>query len=91
MLPAVVGVALAWPASAEITIAHVCDQTGDLEAYAEQPHVGLMMGLEYATDGMMGIGGEPIAVIEKDTQGQPEVGRSVLAEAYGSDGADIAV
>ena len=83
--------AFALPATAEITIAHVYDKTGDLEAYAEQSHIGLMMGLEYATEGTMEVNGEPIVVIEKDTQGQPEVGRSVLAEAYGDDGADIAV
>ena len=88
---ALAAAAFALPASAEITVAHVYDKTGDLEAYAEQSPIGLMMGLEYATDGTMEVNGEPIVVIEKDTQGQPDVGRSVLAEAYGDDGADIAV
>ena len=50
-----------------------------------------MLGLEYATDGTMEIDGEPITVIEKDTQANPATGRAVLAEAYGDDGAQIAV
>ena len=35
-------------------IAHVYGKTGPFEAYAKQSHVGLMMGLEYATGGSMG-------------------------------------
>ncbi|UWQ21948.1 substrate-binding domain-containing protein [Jannaschia sp. W003] len=83
--------ALAAPAGAEIRIAHVYGQTGALEAYAEQSHRGLMLGLEYATDGTMEIDGEPIVVIQKDTQAKPEVGRAMLAEAFGDDDAHIAV
>ncbi len=81
----------ALPASADITVAHVYGKTGALEAYAAQSHEGLMMGLEYATDGTMEIDGEKIVVIEKDTQAKPDVGRALLAEAYGDDDADIAV
>jgi len=75
----------------DITIAHVYGQTGALEAYAKQSHTGLMMGLEYATDGSMEIDGRKIKVIEKDTQLKPDVGKAMLAEAYGDDNADIAV
>lgn len=78
-------------AMAEIKIAHVYGKTGALEAYAKQSHTGLMLGLEYATDGTMEIDGEEIVVIEKDTQLDPSTGRTLLAEAYGDDGADIAV
>ncbi|MBV0913798.1 substrate-binding domain-containing protein [Anianabacter salinae] len=78
-------------AHAEIRIAHVYGKTGALEAYAAQSHIGLMLGLEYATGGTMEIDGEPITVIEKDTQLDPATGRAVLAEAYGDDGAQIAV
>ncbi|MDW4499196.1 substrate-binding domain-containing protein [Sulfitobacter sp. D35] len=78
-------------AQAEILVAHVYGKTGALEAYAEQSHIGLMLGLEYATGGTMEIDGEPITVIEKDTQLDPATGRAVLAEAYGDDGAQIAV
>nr|WP_323034766.1 substrate-binding domain-containing protein [Pararhodobacter sp.] len=78
-------------AAADVTIAHVYGQTGALEAYAAQSHIGLMLGLEYATGGTMEVNGEPIVVIEKDTQLDPARGRALLAEAFGDDGADIAI
>ncbi|MHC5654715.1 substrate-binding domain-containing protein [Stappia sp.] len=75
----------------DIKIAHVYGKTGALEAYAKQSHIGLMMGLEYATGGTMEIDGRKITVIEKDTQLKPDIGRAALAEAYGDDEVDIAV
>ncbi|WP_424988489.1 substrate-binding domain-containing protein [Microbulbifer sp. S227A] len=78
-------------AFSEIRIAHVYGKTGPFEAYAAQSHNGLMLGLEYATGGSMEIDGEPIVVLEKDTQLKPDVGRSLLEEAYGDDDAHIAV
>ncbi|SDX85732.1 substrate-binding domain-containing protein [Citreimonas salinaria] len=78
-------------AQAEIRIGHVYGQTGPLEAYAAQSHTGLMLGLEYATEGTMEIDGEPITVLEYDTQLDPARGRSLLAEAYGDDDVQIAV
>ncbi|TFL17010.1 substrate-binding domain-containing protein [Jannaschia formosa] len=78
-------------AQAEIRIGHVYGQTGSLEAYAAQSHTGLMLGLEYATDGTMEIDGEPITVLQYDTQLDPARGRSLLAEAYGDDDVHIAV
>ncbi len=89
------GLAFAFSAASasaqDITIAHVYGKTGALEAYAKQSHTGLMMGLEYATDGTMEIDGRKLVVIEKDTQLKPDVGKAMLAEAYGDDNADIAV
>lgn len=79
------------PLCAEIRIAHVYGKTGPLEAYAAQSHAGLMMGLEYATGGTMEVLGEPIVVIEKDTQLDPAQGRALLEEAYADDGAVLAV
>jgi branched-chain amino acid transport system substrate-binding protein len=78
-------------AQAEIRIAHVYGKTGPLEAYAAQSHTGLMMGLEYATGGTMTVNGETLVVIEKDTQLDPARGRALLEEAYGDDGAALAV
>jgi len=75
----------------EIRVAHVYGKTGALEAYAAQSHNGLMLGLEYATGGTMEINGDKIVVIEKDTQIKPDIGKAVLAEAYGDDEVDIAV
>tara|TARA_R110002072_G_scaffold90799_2_gene203018 strand:- start:1728 stop:2906 length:1179 start_codon:yes stop_codon:yes gene_type:complete len=82
----------ALPAAAEeIRLAHVYGQTGPFEAYAAQSHTGFMLGLEYATGGTMEINGEPIRVIQYDTQLDPARGRSLLAEAYGDDDVQIAV
>jgi branched-chain amino acid transport system substrate-binding protein len=75
----------------DIRIAHVYDKTGPLEAYAKQSHIGFMMGLEYATGGKMEVLGRKVVVIEKDTQSKPDVGRTVLAEAYGDDNVTLAV
>jgi branched-chain amino acid transport system substrate-binding protein len=75
----------------DIRIAHVYDKTGPLEAYAKQTQAGLMMGLEYATGGTMQVNGNKLVVIEKDTQGKPDVGKSQLASAFADDKADIAV
>ncbi|MCY0097019.1 substrate-binding domain-containing protein [Hoeflea ulvae] len=82
---------LSVPALADITIAHVYGKTGALEAYAAQSHNGLMLGLEYATGGTMEVNGEKLVVIEKDTQLKPDIGKAMLAEAFGDDEADIAV
>ena len=78
-------------AGKEIRIAHVYSRTGPLEAYGKQTQTGLMMGFDYATGGTMTVAGKKIVVIEKDDQGKPDVGKSLLAAAYGDDKADIAV
>ena len=72
-------------------IAHVYGKTGPFEAYAKQSHVGLMMGIEYATKGTMAVNGRKIEVIEKDTQLKPDLGKTLLAEAYGDDDVTLAV
>lgn len=82
---------LAMAQAKDIKIAHVYSRTGPLEAYAKQTHVGLMMGLDYATGGTMTINGRKIVVIEKDDQGKPDIGKSLLAAAYGDDKVDLAV
>jgi branched-chain amino acid transport system substrate-binding protein len=50
-----------------------------------------MMGLEYATGGTMTVAGKKLVVIEKDDQGKPDLGKNLLAQAYGDDKADLAV
>ena len=75
----------------EIRIAHVYSRTGPLEAYGRQTQTGFLMGLDYATGGTMTVAGRKLVVIEKDDQGKPDVGKSLLAAAYGDDKADIAV
>ncbi len=96
-LASVATLALAWPASpalaqsGEIRIAHIHSKTGPLEAYGKQTALGFKMGLEYATGGTMMVAGKKLVVIEKDDQGKPDLGKSLLAAAYGDDKADIAV
>jgi len=78
-------------AGKEIRIAHVYSRTGPLEAYGKQTQVGLMLGLDYATGGTMTVAGRKITVIERDDQGKPDVGKSLLAAAYSDDKADLAI
>jgi branched-chain amino acid transport system substrate-binding protein len=78
-------------AGKEIKIAHIYSRTGPLEAYGKQTQTGLMMGLEYATGGTMMVNGRKISVIEKDDQGKPDLGKSLLATAYSDDKVDLAI
>jgi branched-chain amino acid transport system substrate-binding protein len=75
----------------EIKIAHIYSKTGPLEAYGKQTATGFMMGLDYATGGTMTVAGRKLVVIEKDDQGKPDVGKNLLAQAYGDDKVDLAV
>jgi len=84
-------VAPAFGQSSDIKIAHVYSKTGPLEAYGKQTQIGFMMGLDYATGGTMMVAGKKITVIEKDDQGKPDLGKSLLAAAYADDKADLAV
>jgi branched-chain amino acid transport system substrate-binding protein len=81
----------AFAQSNEIKIAHIYSKTGPLEAYGKQTQTGFMMGLDYATGGTMMVAGKKITVIEKDDQGKPDQGKSLLAAAYGDDKVDLAV
>ena len=78
-------------AGPDLKIALIAGKTGALEAYAKETETGFMMGLEYLTGGKMEINGRKLKVIVKDDQSKPDLGRTLLAEAYGDDKADIAV
>lgn len=94
LLATLLATLLAAPAfgqTGEIRIAQIHSKTGPLEAYAKQSNVGLTMGLSYATGGTMTVAGKKLVVIEKDDQGKPDVGKSLLAAAYADDKVDIAV
>jgi len=86
---AVAGGALA--AGPDLKVALIAGKTGPLEAYAKETETGFMMGLEYLTGGKMEINGRKLKVIVKDDQSKPDLGRTLLAEAYGDDKVDIAV
>jgi branched-chain amino acid transport system substrate-binding protein len=82
---------LALAQAKDIKIAHIYSRTGPLEAYGKQTQTGLMMGLEYATGGTMMVNGRKITLIEKDDQGKPDLGKSLLATAYADDKVDLAI
>ena len=77
----------------DIRIAHIYSKTGPLEAYAKQTHIGLMLGLEYATGGTMTVNGRKLVVHRDATsQTKPDMSaRAQLAAAFGDDKADIAI
>jgi branched-chain amino acid transport system substrate-binding protein len=78
-------------AGPDLKIALIAGKTGPLEAYAKETETGFMLGLEYLTGGKMEIGGRKLKIIVKDDQNKPDLGRTLLAEAYGDDKVDIAV
>jgi branched-chain amino acid transport system substrate-binding protein len=75
----------------DFKVALIAGKTGALETYARETENGFMLGLEYLTGGTMAINGRKIKVIVKDDQSKPDLGRTLLAEAYGDDRVDIAV
>ena len=75
----------------EFKVALIAGKTGIMESYARETEAGFMLGLEYLTGGTMTINGRKIKVIVKDDQSKPDLGRTLLAEAYGDDRVDIAV
>jgi branched-chain amino acid transport system substrate-binding protein len=81
----------AFAAGPDYKVALITGKTGILEPYAKETETGFMMGLEYLTGGKMEINGRKLKVIVKDDQSKPDLGRTLLAEAYGDDKADIAV
>ena len=90
-LACVLAAPLAFGQAKDIKIAHIYSKTGPLEAYGKQTATGFMMGLDYATGGTMMVAGKKLVVIEKDDQGKPDLGKSLLAASYSDDKADIAV
>ena len=78
-------------AQGEVKIALISSKSGPLEAFAKQTITGFNLGLDYATGGTMVVNGKKLVVIEKDDQGKPDVGKSLLAAAYADDKVDIAV
>ncbi len=96
LLASLLAAALAGPAALAqsdkpIKIALIEDETGPLQAYAKQSVTGFRLGLEYLTHGSNTVAGHKIEILEKDSQTKPDLGRSLLAEAFGDDDADLAV
>jgi branched-chain amino acid transport system substrate-binding protein len=90
-LAALVFSSLVFAQAKDIRIALVYDRTGPLEAYVKQTQAGLMMGLDYASGGTMSVSGRKLVVLERDSQGKPDVAKAQLAAAFADDKADIAI
>src|SRR6218665_1801583 len=86
-----VSAAAAFAQTGEIRIAHIHSKTGPQQSLSMQTQAGLLLGLDYATSGSMMVHGKKLVLIEKDDQGKPDLGRSLLAAAYADDKADIAI
>ena len=92
---AALALGLAMPALAEqgkpVKVALIEDRTGPLEAYARQLITGFRMGIEYATRGTGTVAGRKIEIMEKDSQTKPDLGRTLLEQAYSDDDVDLAI
>jgi branched-chain amino acid transport system substrate-binding protein len=91
LLPLVLALAPLFAQAQDFKVALITGKTGALEPYAKETETGFMMGLEYLTGGKMEINGRKLKVIVKDDQSKPDLGRTLLAEAYGDDKVDLAV
>ena len=91
LIPLLLALAPAFASAQELKVALIVGKTGILEPYARETETGFKMGLEYLTNGRMEINGRKLKVIVKDDQSKPDLGRTMLAEAYGDDKVDIAV
>src|SRR6266540_5265337 len=88
---AIVLLSAAAASAQDIKIALLAGRTGPLEAYAKQTETGLMLGLEYLTDGTMAVNGRKIVILAKDDQGKPDLAKSLLEQAYADDNVDLAI
>jgi branched-chain amino acid transport system substrate-binding protein len=75
----------------DVRIALIESKTGPLEAYARQTEAGFTLGLEYFTKGTIAVEGRKIAVTVLDDQTKPDLGKTLLEQAYGDDDVDFAV
>jgi branched-chain amino acid transport system substrate-binding protein len=75
----------------DIKLCLIASKTGDYASSAIEVEAGFMIGLGFATRGTMKIGDDTISVVIKDDQLKPDLAKTLLAECYDSDKADIAV
>jgi branched-chain amino acid transport system substrate-binding protein len=74
-----------------IVIGGLTSLSGALMDYGQQMQRGFVLGLEYATNGTMTVGGRPIEVIWEDTTTVPEVARERAIKLLDEDEVDILV
>lgn len=78
-------------AQESLKIGLLTDRTGGLALYGTELEQGFTLGLKYATNGTMEVGGRKIELLTSDTQSKPDVGASVARELVEKDGAEILV
>jgi branched-chain amino acid transport system substrate-binding protein len=88
----VIGLALTDVAVAkDIKLCLISSRTGDYAGSTREVEAGFLIGLDFATKGTMKIGDDKVSVVIKDDQLKPDLGKSLLAECYDNDKADIAI
>lgn len=83
------------PASAQdddtLRIGLMVDQSGALTLYGYELEYGFNLGLEYATDGSMTLGGRPVEVLIRDNAGDPDTAVSQARELIEQEGVEVLV
>lgn len=74
-----------------IKIAHIYAKIGSLASNGRELQRGLELGFEYATGGTDRVLGRKIDIIQMDTRGEVARTRALFQEAYGKQGAALAV
>src|SRR5260370_36336915 len=59
-----------------LKIGIVTDQSGGLKEYGLEYTQGFALGLKYATNGSMTVGGRPVQVVIRDDASKPDTGAS---------------
>lgn len=77
--------------SGPIKIGVLASLTGALESYGKQTTRGFELGLEYATDGTMEVGGREIQFVFEDTETKAEVAVQKATKLLEDDGVDFLV
>jgi branched-chain amino acid transport system substrate-binding protein len=74
-----------------IRIGFVQGLTGPFEAYAKQAVNGFKLGLEYATQGTLEVGGRKLEILVEDDQLKPDVAKRIVTKLYADDKVDMVV
>lgn len=82
---------VATPAQPPIKIGALASLSGALQDYGQQMRRGFELGLKYATDGTMEVGGRKIEVIWEDTTTVPDVARERALKLLEQDKVDLLV
>ncbi|MBN1965717.1 MAG: substrate-binding domain-containing protein [Anaerolineae bacterium] len=74
---------------APLVIGVLTDHSGALAVYGFEQTQGFELGLEYATDGTMQIGGRPVEIVVRDYAGDTDVAAQQARELIEVEGAEV--